>query len=215
MDELKKIISANISTLRKNAQMTQAELAEKLNYTDKAVSKWERGESIPDISVLLDISKIFDVSVDYLLKQEHEEASAENDASAAAEATAENDSQIPATHRLSNHTYITGISIILVWLIATFVFVMIDMIIPSLSYHWLAFIYAVPTSMIVWLVFNSIWFNRRRNFLIISLLMWTTLASIQLTLLPAGANIMQIFGLGVPGQVIILLWSRIRGKRKK
>ena len=54
MDEqkLKSQIGANLSAYRKRAGMTQAGLAEKLNYSDKAISKWERGESVPDVLIL-------------------------------------------------------------------------------------------------------------------------------------------------------------------
>ncbi|MBP5780548.1 MAG: helix-turn-helix transcriptional regulator, partial [Clostridia bacterium] len=71
MEEYKQIISNNISHLRRSKGMTQAELAEKLNYTDKAISKWERGESIPDAIVLKQIADMFGVSVDYLFTKEH------------------------------------------------------------------------------------------------------------------------------------------------
>ena len=202
MDELKNIIAENIQLLRRDAGMTQASLAEKLNYTDKAVSKWERGESVPDVAVLRDIAELFGVTVDYLLHREHERKA-----------------EIIPLHskkrRVSNHASITCMSIILVWLLATFAFVLIDIITPGITTHWLAFVYAVPVSMIVWLIFNSIWFCRRRNFLIISLLMWTVLASVYLTLLPFNANLWQIFGLGIPGQAIIFLWSRLRSVSPK
>ena len=200
MDELKLIISENISTLRRDAGMTQAELAEKLNYTDKAVSKWERGESIPDVAVLKDIADLYGVTVDYLLKAEHE-------------VTEPAPTQVKK-RRLSNRASITCMSILLVWLLATFAFVMVDMVTEGITAHWLAFVYAIPISMIVWLIFNSIWFNRRRNFLIISFLMWTLLASLHLTMVPISVNIWQIFVLGVPGQAIIFLWSRLRGTGK-
>ena len=68
--------------------------------------------------------------------------------------------------------------------------------------------------MIVWLVFNCIWFNTRTNFLIISLLMWTAIGALFTTLIPIGFNIWQIFVIGIPGQAIIFLWSRIKGKPK-
>lgn len=197
MEELRNAVAQNLQSLRRQAGMTQAALAEKLNYSDKAVSKWERGESIPDVAVLYDIAKLFGVSVDYLLTLEHESAS----------------EPIPLQarkHRVSNHASITCMSILLVWLIATFAFVITDIISPQLRMHWLAFVYAVPASMIVWLVFNSIWFNRRRNFVIISLLMWSVIFSIFFTLLPLGAGFWQLFALGVPGQAIIVLWSRLR-----
>ena len=200
MDELKLIISENISALRRDAGMTQAELAERLNYTDKAVSKWERGESIPDVAVLKDIADLYGVTVDYLLKAEHEKVEPAP-------------TQVKK-RRLSNRASITCMSILLVWLLATFAFVMVDMIPLDASAHWLSFIYAIPISMIVWLVFNSIWFNRRRNFLIISLLMWTLLASLHLSMVTIGVNIWQIFVLGIPGQAIIILWSRLRGEKK-
>lgn len=199
--ELKQIIADNISLLRRESGITQAELAEKLNYTDKAVSKWERGESIPDVAVLKNIADIFGVTVDYLLTEEHDKS----------EAVPE-----PARkRRFSNHMSITFISILLVWLVATFAFVMFDIIAPTSKLHWLSFVYAVPVSMIVWLVFNSIWFNTRTNFLIVSLLAWSFLASLFFTLLPLRFNIWQIFVIGVPGQAIIFLWSRIRGNPKK
>ena len=69
MEELKTVIAKNISELRRSAMMTQLDLAERLNYSDKAVSKWERAESVPDISVLKAIADIFGVSVDYLLRE--------------------------------------------------------------------------------------------------------------------------------------------------
>lgn len=196
--ELKQIIADNVSALRREAGMTQADLAEKLNYTDKAVSKWERGESCPDITVLKTIAELFGVTVDYLITEEHVKG----------EAVPE-----PAKkRRFGNHISITFMSVLLVWLVATFTFVLIDLISKSATAHWLAFVYAVPVSMIVWLVFNCIWFSTRRNFLIISLMMWTFLAALFLSLVPLGHNIWQIFFLGIPGQAIILLWSRIKGK---
>lgn len=199
--ELKQIIADNVSSLRREAGMTQAELAEKLNYTDKAVSKWERGESSPDISVLKTIADLFGVTVDYLITEEHDKRA-----------------EIPEPtkkRRFGNHISITFISVLLVWLVATFTFVLIDLISTEAVNHWLVFVYAVPTSMIVWLVFNSIWFNTRKNFFIISLLMWSFLAALFLSLLPAGHKIWQIFFLGIPGQAIIFLWSRIKGKPRK
>ena len=198
--ELKQIIAENISSLRREIGMTQAELAEKLNYTDKAVSKWERGESIPDVTVLKNIADLFGVKVDYLLTEEHDK---------------EETVPVPVKRRrFSNHMSITFISVLLVWLVATFAFVMFDIVAPESGLHWLSFVYAVPVSMIVWLVFNCIWFNTRTNFLIISLLMWTALGALFTTLIPGGFNIWQIFVIGIPGQAIILLWSRIKGKPK-
>jgi len=67
MDELKIVFASNLIKLRTRAGMTQAELGEKLHYSDKSVSKWERGESVPDAYVLKCIAELFGVSVDYLI----------------------------------------------------------------------------------------------------------------------------------------------------
>lgn len=65
--ELKLVSASNIIRLRTQAGMTQAELGAKLNYSDKTISKWERGEAIPDAYVLTKLAELFGVSVDYLL----------------------------------------------------------------------------------------------------------------------------------------------------
>ena len=64
MDELKETISKNLVELRTGARLTQAQLADMLNYSDKAVSKWERGEAIPDIRVLIKLAEIYNISVE-------------------------------------------------------------------------------------------------------------------------------------------------------
>lgn len=70
-------IAERILTIRRRCGLTQAEFAEKLGVSDKAVSKWERGISMPDLSVLTDISKLFGVSTDVLLGLREEEINGE------------------------------------------------------------------------------------------------------------------------------------------
>ena len=69
MEDIKPIIAKNITALRQGAKMTQIELAERLNYSDKSVSKWERAESLPDITVLKAIADMFEVPLDYLVRE--------------------------------------------------------------------------------------------------------------------------------------------------
>ncbi len=202
MQEIKSVIAKNITQLRQAKGMTQLELAELLNYSDKAVSKWERAESLPDISVLMHIADIFSVTLDYLVHP-HKDAD-------------ETGMKLRDAYRKKNHAFITSMCILLVWLIATTIFVILDLIpVDFLNLHWLAFVYAVPISCVVWLTFNAVWFNRRRNYLIISSIMWTSLASLHLTFLAVGYNIWLIYLLGIPGQIIILLWSRLKYPKQK
>lgn len=200
MENIKQIIAENISKLRQRNGITQLELAEKLNYSDKAVSKWERGESIPDITVLYEISKIFKVSLDYLVS-EHDEGE-----------------ELPLVdgekNKIKKRGLITGMSIMLVWLLATFSYILIKLA-TDVTWGWTAFIYALPVTALVWLILNSVWFAQKRNYHIISCLMWTLLLAIWLTFFINGYNFWLLFTLGVPGQIIILMWSNIGDRKKK
>lgn len=202
MEDIKPIIAKNITALRQGAKLTQIELAERLNYSDKAVSKWERAESIPDITVLKTIADLFQVPLDYLVRENPELPVAQ-----------EEPEQTPRKKR--NHKVITALSILLVWFVATVVFLVLDMAALNTKLHFLAFAYAVPVSMIVWLVMNSIWFVRQHNYLIISLLMWTLIGSVVLTLMLVGQNVWKLLILGVLGQVIIATWSKMQYRQKK
>lgn len=216
MEDVKITIAKNISELRVAAGMTQLELAEKLHYSDKAVSKWERAESVPDITTLTLIAEVFGVSLDFLVCGISDNKGQTADGNTETDEISDDGGEESASDLLrkkrkkTNHTVITLMSVLLVWFIAAFVYVLIDLISVDMHYHWLAFIYAVPISAIVWLVLNSIWFSRQLNYFIVSLLSWSLLVSIHLSLLPAGINIGLIYVLGVPAQLIIILSSKIR-----
>ena len=193
---MKQIIAKNIATLRQASGLTQLELAEKLNYTDKAISKWERGDSIPDVTVLKLIADLFGVSLDYLLEADHSEKPAP---------IQENRGYLRRNRKVA-----TTLSILLVWFVATLAYVVMDLVIPTQVVKWLPFLCAVPASAIVWLVFNSIWFNKRRNYLIISVLMWTGLATVVLLAAAWGYWPWKVLVLGIPGQIAIYVWSRFK-----
>ena len=198
MENVKLIIARNIASLRKANHLTQTELAARLNYSDKAVSKWERGDSVPDVVVLKEIADLFGVTLDYLVQAEHPQ-----------------ETRPTKLRQLHNHGFILGMCIMLVWLLAVVVFAAVNMANPGVeTASWLAFVAAVPVSMIVWLIFNSIWFNPRRNFLIVSLLMWTLLGAVYVTCLAFGSNPWLLFLIGVPGQIIIAFASRLRYKNR-
>lgn len=201
INDLKPIIAKNISELRRANDITQADLAEKLNYSDKAVSKWERGESIPDVTVLKQIADIFDVTVDYLLTEDK----------VAPHELVESD----AKQRNYNHIIITAMTVFLVILISTFVYVVLTMAMGMRYWHLLSFIYALPVCSIIMIVFNSVWFNKRYNFMYISALMWTVLLSLILTFYACGIDIILITLVGIPGQIIIIMWSRLKFTGKK
>lgn len=195
MKDLKNIIADNIVLLRKEKGLTQAQLAEKLNYSDKAVSKWERGESLPDVAVLKSLAEILGVTVDYLLESDHQKT--------------EQKKAAVSRKNFRRRAIITSMCVMLVWLVATVVFFILDTV-TSLNLHWLCFIYAAPVSFAVWLIFNSIWFNQRLNYLLVSALLWTTLGSLFISFL--WLKLWLLFIVGVPAQIIIFLWSGMQGR---
>lgn len=196
MDELKAAIAENLTNLRINAGLTQLELGEKLNYSDKAVSKWERGESAPDTYVLKQIAAIFGVTVDYLITFHEEEDSQPVQAS--------------VSSRERRHLVVTAISVMGIWTIAVLAFVVVWI---CGSMEWLIFAYAVPVTLITLLTLNSIWHIRRMNLYIVSLLVWSIIAVIYLTFIQF--NWWQLFLLGIPAEVVIILSFRVKLNKNK
>ena len=203
VSDLREIVAKNICELRQGAGMTQLMLAEKLNYSDKAISKWERGESFPDIFMLKTIADLFGVSVDYLMAEDHVD-SIKLDA-------------VTSKIVRRNRILISFLATMLVWLIATVAFVTVRLVAPdSIFPEGMLFIYAAPISMLVTLIFNSIWGVHKLNYLIITFMSWTLLLSLHLTFLLVGdLNIWLIYIIGIPIQIIIFLWSGINNPNPK
>ena len=188
MEDLKFITAANIISLRTKAVMTQAQLAELLNYSDKSVSKWERAEAVPDAYVLKHMSEIFGVSVDYLLSSHN-----------AWEPISQKQK------RRYRSEIIVLISMVGIWTLAFFIFI-IGWILGHL--FWMVFIYAIPISLITLLVFNSVWEKGKRNYYIISTLVASIFVMFYLALLRW--NPWQILLLIVPAELIVFLAFRVK-----
>lgn len=202
-EKLKFQLGANIAAYRKRNRMTQAGLAEKLNYSDKAVSKWERGESMPDVLTLVQLAELFDITVNDLMIDPNALPEATGRVEKIMERAVEKTLKRKADKRV-----ILGLSSILVWFVATLLFVIISSLdIPS---SWLAFVYAIPANAIVLLSLRSAWRDFRWNQLLVSAIAWGGLISIYMTLLVLlHLNIWKLFLLGIPGQLAILLWFRL------
>ena len=194
MEELKRIFAENLSALRKKKAWTQLDLAEKINYSDKAVSKWERGESLPDVMILKQIAELFEVTVDYMLTRDHETVT------------------VPVSKRKRrNRAMITGISAVTVWLIGCILFFSLGFVEQASPGAWLIFLAAIPATCIVLLVFSALWWGKRLLLTTVSVLVWSTLLFAFFTvLLVADKIIWPIFIIGIPAQVIIGLWAGMR-----
>lgn len=193
MKDLKETVAEKLAYLRKENKMTQAELAEKLNYSDKSVSKWERGEALPDLEVLVHVAELFHVSLDYLVSV--------GDVKVA----------VLTKSQKHNRLIISLLGVLTVWVIATLTFVFCQMI-EHISI-WMLFVWAVPVSCIVAIVFNGLWGKRWCTFLLCSALVCSVLVCCYVQFLDY--NLWQLFLIAVPAEVIIVLWSRLKRTPKK
>jgi transcriptional regulator with XRE-family HTH domain len=188
--DLREITAKNICALRTSRKMTQLELGEALSYSDKAISKWERGEAVPDAYVLLDLSRLFGVSVDWILSPHSE------------------DEAVPRDPNGRRRAGITLLSFFGVWAVATLLFVVLAIVWEA---HWQVFVYAIPASLIVLLIFNAIWGRPRRIFLITGGLIASIVLAAYIATL--AQNLWQLFLLLPPSELLVLL-SRYLFKKK-
>ncbi|MCI9181822.1 MAG: helix-turn-helix transcriptional regulator [Acholeplasmatales bacterium] len=195
MSELRKIIGKNLSELRKRKKYTQQELGEILLYSDKTISKWEKGESLPGIEILCSLCDLYGITLDYLT---HEGSYEEKK-----EFHKQDKSKI-------NKIMITLLSISLIWFL-----ILISYVYPYVMIHinlWILFIWGLPASWFLLLIFNRIWGKRKYKFAILSLFLWSFLTAVFLLLLFMNQSyqVWAIFLLGIPAQIAIILWSQIK-----
>ena len=204
-EKLKRQIGANIAAYRKRAGLTQAGLAEKLNYSDKAVSKWERGESVPDVLTLVQLANQFGITVNDLLADPNELPGNPGKLEKAMTQVSEK-----ALKRKANKNVILALSSTLVWFVALLAFVLLSSFYFFEKYSCLLFFYAIPANAIVLLSLRSAWHDFRWNKALISGIVWGCLLSIYVTLLVGpGIHFEKVFLLGIPGQLAIFLWFRM------
>ena len=208
-EKLKAILGSNIVAYRKRQGLTQAGLAEKLNYSDKAVSKWERGESMPDVLTLVQVADLFGISVNDLLTDPNTLPEDTGIVVGKMEKAVER-----TLKRKADKLSILGLSSLLVWFVALLLFVIISSL--GIAKSWLAFFYAIPANAIVLLSLLSAWHDFRWNKTLISVIVWGCLLSLYMSLLIfLKVNIWKLFLLGIPGQLAVLLWFRLFRKQPK
>ncbi len=189
MEDLKVVFASNLIRLRTDAGMTQAQLAEKLNYSDKSVSKWERGEALPDVIVVKTMADLFGVTVDFMLTS--------------------HDQWQP--NPVKTHVSTSTITIIVqlgIWTVAALLFVIFWML---NSFQWIIFAAALPVSLITLLVLNSVWGRRKYNLATVSLLILGLLGLLYVIF--AKYRPWQLFLLAVPALAIV--WFSFHVRRKK
>ena len=179
--ELNKIIAHNLCTLRKKSGLTQLQLAEKINYSDKAVSKWEKGDCLPSIYVLMTVADFYGVTLQ--------------------EIVSEDKAVEPKKGKKDVKTMVSLLSWATVWLVATIVFVVLRYISP-VERAWLSFIIAIPASFLVCTIFSVVWKWRLPTAIFSSFFVWTSIMAISLIL--TSSQIWLFYLIGIPLQFIII-----------
>ena len=199
MTVTREIIAENIAELRRGAHLTQLELAEKLNYSDKAISKWERGDSIPDVFVLAELAELFSVNVDYFLHKHTE------------------DEKKPVLEADKKRTRlaISLTSCLSPYVIAIALFFILGGMRSDYSGLWRIFILAMPAVSVIGIVFSSMWAkNKAVLFTFVSVLLWSLCLSLFVFIYSLKASWF-VFVIGAPLQLIILLWFFVVSKKTK
>lgn len=193
MENIKQIITDNLISLRKAHNLTQQDVANYLNYTDKAVSRWETGESLPDISILQKLAEYYGVDFNYLISTHSE----------------------PITPEAPSASHIK-VAIFLLFAVCCFTLATIAYvysIVINNSYYWVAFIWALPASFFIGFLLSSRWWNRVLTAAFLSASVWSLILSIYLQLIFwQTTDVWALFLLGVPIQLIIILLLYIKKK---
>lgn len=196
MEDIRLILADNLTKLRKKHKLTQVELAHQLGFSDKSISKWEQGDTIPDIETIKKIADLYGVSVDSLLEDKPQE------------------DEIDTKERkriMTNKIIITFLAVTVVWTSSIVLFTIVNILYNA--YYWQSFVWALPASSIIILIFNSIWGKKRYNYLIVSILLWTLCLSVHLQFL--NYTLWLLYIVAIPAQIAIILASQLTVKNKK
>lgn len=195
-ENLTAIIAENLVYYRKKAKLTQSELANKLNYSDKSVSKWERAEGVPDIYILNQLAKLYGLSVNDFLTTKKKEKVAK---------------------LFVSRLLITLLSVGMVWFVGTFCFCFLLLFFPEINNYWklwLIFIYSIPASCIVLIVFNNLYFKKFYNIIPVSIMCWSIALSLFLSFLDY-PKIEMVFIVAIPFQILVVLFYLLLLRKKK
>lgn len=199
IENLRRIIKNNLIKYRKAAGLTQVQLAEKLGYSDKSVSKWEREEGVPDIYILKEIADLYGITVNDLISENQNKEKQKG--------------KIRTILSGRNKTLISLLAAFGVWAIAVIVYVIFDLVAPNTMEKMdNIYIYAIPISCIILLIFNSIWGKKIFNLFLISSLIWTFTLSFYVSL-PI-ENVSELFIIPIPLQILTIL-AFLFGKNKE
>ena len=208
--DFRKKTGNNISYYRKANGLTQSALGEKLSYSDKAVSKWERGDSVPDVYIIYRMSEIFGCSVNDIIGQNEKDIKSDRI------------NEI-AKNKQFRRIMITALSVGLLWLVASVIYFVTDLIVNGVyklgqDDFILVFMYSVPASFIITLVFSKLWGRIWQQAVSVSGILWSGVISLAVSFNVfnfAENSAYKILIAAIFFQILIVLWYVMRKKSEK
>lgn len=218
MENLANIVGKNLATLRKAKGLTQQDLARQINYSDKSISKWELGYSLPGVDVLKDFAQFYGVTIDYLVTEQSVEE---------LEKTAHNEEILAEVKsKKINQGLIIALTVTFVVLVALSVFFSgyynpfktRPASEPAPKGLWVIFVWMVPVAIFLCIMECWHYYHSRLVTVILgSCFMWTLLISFCIQFQyynEPSENVWYILVVGIPIQVIVILWGNFRRKKK-
>lgn len=197
MKKATEILTENLIKLRKKFKLSQIELSQKINYSDKAISRWEKGEVTPSIDVIEKLAEIYGVTVTYFF-EEHLD-----------------DTELKLKEKaFTLHLYIMFSLVLVVWTIAVLIFFTIKSHLNE--YYFQALVWALPITLFVIAWCCKYYFNNKFYLLTTSLGCWFTIGGIYFQFFHL--NLWPIFFFGIPVQILLILVSlvhKMNGKTTK
>lgn len=166
-----------------------------LNYSDKAVSKWERGESIPDLRVLIQLAEIYHIKVDDIIT-EHPEGEVK-----------------PKLNLGKKRLLIVALSVGLVWFVATVIFAILYLTPATEGHAWLVYIVAPFAMSVVLTVFSAIWGTKLTNAITCTMILWSVVAVFHIffaIFAPVVDKWWIFYIVAAPFQILIIFWFFFR-----
>lgn len=197
MKSAKETVRENLIKLRKEHKFTQIELAEKIGYSDKAISRWETGEVNPDIETLENLAKLYGVDITVFFSEYSPE---------------QHRAEVARDTQLGRKIAVWILMGIALWYIGIMLFIYSNTFLPDTTRSWLIFIWLVPMTFLLCSVMNKMWGNAVLGIIFASLVCWSLLAAIYLHFLKY--NLYLLFISGVPIQMAILILDYMKRKAK-
>ncbi len=184
MKDIREIVCSNLVKIRKQHNLTQVELSNKINYSDNAISRWEKGDVLPSLETLQTLASFYGVQLSFFIEEHPDEQT-----------------KLLNSKKRVLYWGIMSCAILAVWTICSLAFLLLYNY--KGEYYYMAFVWGVPLSALVARSIVKYYFKNKLSLLTNSICVWTTLSAIYFQWLEL--NLWQVFLIGMPIQIMLIL----------